>query len=101
MSGKASKPSYILIKDGQAIISDAADLWGQDTYATVDTLNFGEVQVQNFGTSRDVLIRLPVRGDVKQADVVTRVFDALCKAENASTSRTSPISCCSDLSVPR
>ena len=53
---------------------------------TVDTLNFGEVQVQNFGTSRDVLIRLPVRGDVKQAEVVTRVFDALCKAEGASTS---------------
>jgi preprotein translocase subunit SecF len=53
--------------------------------ATVDTLNFGEVQVQNFGTSRDVLIRLPVRGDVKQADVVTRVFDALCKAEGAAT----------------
>jgi preprotein translocase subunit SecF len=52
--------------------------------ATVDTLNFGEVQVQNFGTSRDVLIRLPVRGDVKQADVVTRVFEALCKAEGAS-----------------
>jgi preprotein translocase subunit SecF len=42
------------------------------------------VQVQNFGTSRDVLIRLPVRGDVKQADVVTRVFEALCKAEGAS-----------------
>jgi preprotein translocase subunit SecF len=45
--------------------------------ATVDTLNFGEVQVQNFGTSRDVLIRLPVRGDVKQAEVVTRVFGAV------------------------
>jgi len=53
---------------------------------TVDTLNFGEVQVQNFGTSRDVLIRLPVRGDVKQAEVVTRVFEALCKAEGAATS---------------
>jgi preprotein translocase subunit SecF len=53
---------------------------------TVDTLNFGEVQVQNFGTSRDVLIRLPVRGDVKQAEVVTRVFDALCRAEGAGTS---------------
>jgi hypothetical protein len=33
---------------------------------TVEALGFGEVQVQNFGTSRDVLIRLPVRGDVKQ-----------------------------------
>ena len=52
----------------------------------VEALKFGEVQVQNFGTSRDVLIRLPVRGDVKQADVVTRVFDALCKAEGAAVS---------------
>ena len=52
--------------------------------ATVESLKFGEVQVQNFGTSRDVLIRLPVRGDVKQADVVTRVFAELCKAEAGS-----------------
>ena len=52
--------------------------------ATVEALKFGEVQVQNFGTSRDVLIRLPVRGDVKQADVVTRVFAALCQAESGS-----------------
>jgi preprotein translocase subunit SecF len=29
--------------------------------ATVEALGFGEVQVQNFGTSRDVLIRLPRR----------------------------------------
>ena len=42
------------------------------------------MQVQNFGTSRDVLIRLPVRGDVKQADVVGSVFDALCKAEGGA-----------------
>ena len=48
-------------------------------------LGFGEVQVQNFGTSRDVLIRLPVRGDVKQAEVVSRVFDALCKAEGGTS----------------
>jgi len=51
---------------------------------TVDALNFGESQVQNFGTSTDVLIRLPVRGDVKQGEVVARVFDALCKAEGSS-----------------
>ena len=51
---------------------------------TVESLQFGEVQVQNFGTSRDVLIRLPVRGDVKQADVVERVFAALCKSEGGS-----------------
>jgi preprotein translocase subunit SecF len=52
----------------------------------VEALNFGEVQVQNFGTSRDVLIRLPVRGDVKQSEVVGRVFDALCKAEGGAVS---------------
>ena len=49
--------------------------------STVEVLNFGEVQVQNFGTSRDVLIRLPLRGDVKQAEVAARVFGALCQAE--------------------
>jgi preprotein translocase subunit SecF len=53
---------------------------------SVEALNFGEVQVQNFGTSRDVLVRLPVRGDVKQAEVVGRVFDALCKAEGGTVS---------------
>ena len=52
------------------------------TRHAVESLNFGEVQVQNFGSSRDVLIRLPLRGDVKQADVVARVFDALCQAES-------------------
>ena len=52
--------------------------------ATVESLGFGEVQVQNFGTSRDVLIRVPVRGDVKQGDVVASVFAALCKAEGGS-----------------
>jgi len=53
---------------------------------TIDTLKFGDVQVQNFGSSRDVLIRLPVRPDVKQSDVVTQVFGALCKAEGATVS---------------
>lgn len=51
--------------------------------STVEALNLGEVQVQKFGTSRDILIRLPVRGDVKQADVVSRVFGELCKTESA------------------
>jgi preprotein translocase subunit SecF len=50
--------------------------------STVEGLKFGEVQVQNFGSSRDVLIRLPVRGDVKQTEVVSKVFTALCTAEN-------------------
>ncbi len=59
---------------------------------TVDALGFGEVQVQNFGTSRDVLIRLPLRGDVKQADVVGRVFEALCRAEGGGVAARQSIS---------
>ena len=49
--------------------------------AAVDSLGLGEVQVQNFGTSHDVLIRLPLRGSAKQSELATRVFDALCKTE--------------------
>ena len=47
----------------------------------VEGMGFGEVQVQNFGTSRDVLIRVPARANVKQTEVASRIFAALCKAE--------------------
>jgi len=60
----------------------AADLG--KTRAAVERLGYGEVQVQNFGTSHDVLVRLPLRGDAKQSEVASRVFDALCKAESGS-----------------
>jgi len=60
--------------------------------ATVESLGFGEVQVQNFGTPRDVLIRLPIRGDIKQADVVDRVFGALCQAEGGTVSSRQAVS---------
>ena len=51
---------------------------------SVETLGFGDVQVQNFGTSRDVLIRLPLRGDINQGEVSSRVFAALCQAEQGT-----------------
>src|SRR5687767_16041080 len=54
----------------EAAYSQPADI--AKVRATVESLGFGEVQVQNFGTSRDVLIRLPLRGDIKQAEVVGR-----------------------------
>ena len=68
MSGKASKPSYILIKDGQAIISDAADLWGQDTYATVDTLKKrhtgkGSARVLSIGPAGENLVKYAARNN--------------------------------------
>ena len=62
--------------------AQSADL--EKTRAAVDTLGFGEVQVQNFGTSHDVLVRLPVRANVKQAEVAPLVFAALCKAETGT-----------------
>ena len=64
----------------------AADL--AKVRATVDTMKLGDIQVQNFGSSRDVLIRLPARGDAKQADALSqRVFDALCAAQGGTVSR--------------
>ena len=52
----------------------------------VEKLNFGEVQAQNFGSSRDVIIRLPAAKGIKQTEVVAAVFDSLCKAEGGSVS---------------
>jgi preprotein translocase subunit SecF len=66
--------------------SQTADI--AKTRATVEALGFGEVQVQNFGTSRDVLIRLPLKtkegGGAKPAAVAASVFAELCKAEAGS-----------------
>ena len=60
--------------------------------STVDGLGLGDVLVQNFGSSRDVMIRVPLRGDLKQADLVARVFTALCKAEGgAIANREGPV----------
>lgn len=58
----------------------------------VEGLQLGEAQVQNFGSARDVLIRLPVRTDIKQDVVVERVFGALCKAENGTVSTLQSVS---------
>ena len=56
----------------------------EKTRAAVDALGFGEVQVQNFGTSRDVMVRLPVRAAVKQAEMAPLVFNKLCAAEGGT-----------------
>jgi preprotein translocase subunit SecF len=51
---------------------------------TIEKMGFGEIQVQNFGSSRDVMIRLPVREGEKQTEVVDKVFAELCKSESGS-----------------
>lgn len=50
---------------------------------TVSKLGFADVQVQNFGSARDVLIRLPVQKGVTSAQQSNQVMDAL-KAKDAS-----------------
>src|ERR1700712_2954277 len=58
----------------QTSYSQTADV--EKIRANVEKLNFGDGQVQNFGSSRDVIIRLPASKGAKQSEVVTTVFDA-------------------------
>lgn len=58
----------------------------EKTRLTIEKMGYGEVQVQNFGSSRDVMIRLPVRPGEKQTEVVGKVFGELCKSEGGSVS---------------
>lgn len=55
--------------------SQAADV--EKVRRSVAGLGFADVQVQNFGTSRDVLIRLPAQKGVSSAQQSDKVFAAL------------------------
>jgi preprotein translocase subunit SecF len=59
----------------QLSYSQAADVEG--VRKTVSGLGFADVQVQNFGTSRDVLIRLPAQKGVSSAQQSEKVLSAL------------------------
>ncbi len=64
--------------------AQAADI--ERTRGAVDKLGLGDVQVQKFGTSRDVLIRLPVRGESSKGDeLAAQAFGAICAAEQGTT----------------
>lgn len=63
----------------------------EKTRLVIEKMGYGEVQVQNFGSSRDVMIRLPVRPGEKQTEVVDKVFGELCKAEAGTVTRHSQI----------
>ena len=68
----------------QASYAQTADV--EKIRTSIDKLNFGESQVQNFGSSRDVIIRLPANQATKQTVVAAAVFDTLCKAESGTVS---------------
>ena len=59
--------------------SQTADV--ESVRKTVSALGFADVQVQNFGTSHDVLIRLPAQKGVSSAQQSEKVLSAL-KADN-------------------
>jgi preprotein translocase subunit SecF len=65
--------------------SQPADL--NSVRSTVAALGINDVQVQNFGTARDVLIRLPVQKGVSSAQQGDRVMAALKVADSGATMR--------------
>src|SRR4051812_2142237 len=54
---------------------------------TVSSLGYADVQVQNFGTARDVLIRLPAQKGVSSAQQSERTIQALKATDPAVTLR--------------
>ena len=65
--------------------SQPADL--NSVRSTVANLGLSDVQVQNFGSTRDVLIRLPVQKGVSSAQQGDRVMAALKGADSGATMR--------------
>jgi len=55
--------------------------------STIAGLGFADVQVQNFGTARNVLIRLPVQKGVSSAQQSNQVMAALQAADASATMR--------------
>lgn len=51
------------------------------TRQTIEELGFSEPQVQNFGTSRDVMIRLPLREGMSAGQQAQQVLEALKKID--------------------
>jgi preprotein translocase subunit SecF len=65
--------------------SQPADV--ENVRRTVTSLGYTDVQVQNFGTARDVIIRLPAQKGVSSAQQSDRTFQALKAADPALTLR--------------
>jgi preprotein translocase subunit SecF len=65
--------------------SQPADL--EKVRGVVAAQGFTDIQVQNFGTARDVMIRLPAQKGVSSAQQSDKVMAALKQADNAATLR--------------
>lgn len=69
----------------EAKYEHAADL--EKVRSAISQLNYSDFQVQNFGTSEDVLIRLPLKEGLSSAEQSQAILQAL-KAQDASVSLT-------------
>ncbi|MGB8436127.1 MAG: protein translocase subunit SecF [Burkholderiales bacterium] len=63
----------------------AADV--QAIRAALDTAGYSDVQVQNFGTSRDVLIRMPLKEGQSTADLSKAVMEKLSAIDSSAELR--------------
>jgi aldehyde:ferredoxin oxidoreductase len=72
IEGKAAKPVYLWINDGQAVIKDASNLWGKDVKETRDVLRneLGDdhIQVASIGPAGEKMVRY--------ACIMTGLYDA-------------------------
>jgi len=69
----------------EVAFNQSADL--EKSRQAIGKLGFSDAQVQNFGTSRDVLIRLPLRDGVTTDQQATQVMDALRTVDPAVEQR--------------
>ena len=53
---------------------------------SLEELKLGDISVQAFGTSHDVLIKVPLREGMKNDEMVSQLFGQLCKAEQGQVS---------------
>jgi preprotein translocase subunit SecF len=74
----------------QVQYAQAADL--EKTRTIVEKMGFTDVQAQNFGSARDVVIRVPIKPGVKQSDSAADVFAELCKAETGTVQQHESVS---------
>lgn len=75
----------IEFKGGTAIevaYAQAADV--PKVRSILEAAKLGDVQVQNYGSASNVLIRLPAREGVKQEETVMQVMGALCTAQGGT-----------------
>src|SRR5512134_115578 len=59
----------------------------QGIRATLAKAGFGDTQVQNFGSARDVMIRLPLKQELTSAQISEQIMTALRQADPGAQMR--------------